>query len=921
MPQESFQSVAHYKIIQSLGEGGMGEVYLAQDTRLERTVALKILPIEASKDPQAMRRFLQEAKVASRLSHPNICVIHEVGKTETDERPFIAMEYIEGHSLEDLINSNSLELQDIIRIAIQVADALDEAHSKDVIHRDIKPSNVMLTKRGQVKVLDFGLAKITQSNEMSSNSKMETQAKTQPGILMGTVQYMSPEQALGKEIDARTDIFSFGVMLYQMSAGRLPFTGISTTETIDNILHAQPASIAESKENFPQELERIISKALRKKREERYQSAKEILVDLRNLSHEIDRSNVGSGFVYDSDRFASDSIAVAKAQTSQVGKATVSSAEYLISQIKSNRKTFLFASLLILFSLAGIAYGVYRFAFKKEMVVPFQKTELSRLTSIGNVSDAAISPKGDYIVYVVNDSEQQSLWIKHVPTNSTKQIIPPANVSYQGLDFSADGYYIYYNLWDKKSVGEIFRVPFLGGVSDKVIHDVLPFVKVSPDNKRIAFIRGYAKQGTSTLITANVDGTDERKVLNRNVETEGVSLFTWSPDGKAITVVTVSVGGDRVGFFGLAEISLDTGEERKISEHKWYGDIAGLAWLKDRSGLVLAASERQRETLQLWFVAYPNGEARQLTNDTNGYYGLSMSADSSSLIVMQGDVVSNIWITPVSDTKQSKKITSGKYEGFNLAWTPEGKILYVSGASGNMDIWKMNADGTDAKPLTNSPDADQLPCVSADGRYIIFVSARSGNPHIWRMDADGNNAVQITNGIAEYGLTCTSKNSTIVFSGVGKGTETVFKMSVEGGQPTVLADNKFIYNPAISPDGKWVAYSYWDTTSTPEKFGREALSLKDGKTAKQFELPQTAVGTTGRAELRWTHDSKAILFVDNSNGVSNLWALPIDGGRAKQITNFQSETIFSFDSSPDGKWIATARGVRTNDVFLIKDLK
>lgn len=283
--------IGHYQIISLLGKGGMGEVYQARDLKLDRTVALKILPVEVSADGERLRRFNHEAKAASALNHPNVAHIYEIG--EVNGLSYIAMEYVEGRTLVAKINGHPLGVNELVEIGSQIADAMDEAHSKGITHRDIKPANVMLNARGQVKVLDFGLAKIARPAQPIT-SDISTLAKTAPGVVLGTVPYMSPEQALGREVDHRSDIFSLGVVLYEMATGRLPFAGSSTSEILDRILHAQPEAIARFSYEAPAELERIVRKCLEKERERRYQSARELLVDLKNLKRERAKRASGS---------------------------------------------------------------------------------------------------------------------------------------------------------------------------------------------------------------------------------------------------------------------------------------------------------------------------------------------------------------------------------------------------------------------------------------------------------------------------------------------------------------------------------------------------------------------------------------------------------------------------------------------------
>jgi serine/threonine protein kinase len=309
------KTIGHYQIISLLGKGGMGEVYRARDTKLDRAVALKILPEEMSADGERMRRFSREAKAASALNHPNVAHVYEIGEAEGVN--FIAMEYVEGQTLAARINGHPLEVSEIVEIGSQIADALDEAHRKGITHRDLKPANVMLNERGQVKVLDFGLAKIARPTEQPVASDISTMARTASGVVMGTVPYMSPEQALGREVDHRSDVFSLGVALYEMITGRRPFEGATPSETIAAILRDEPPPLTVHLPDVPRELARIVGKALRKDREERYQSAKELIAELKMLS-----SGGQAG------------MQKAETGTNKMAARTTSSAEYVVGEIK-----------------------------------------------------------------------------------------------------------------------------------------------------------------------------------------------------------------------------------------------------------------------------------------------------------------------------------------------------------------------------------------------------------------------------------------------------------------------------------------------------------------------------------------------------------------------------------------------------------
>src|SRR3989440_6891994 len=351
MTLERGTKLGRYEIRSKIGEGGMGEVYLAHDTQLDRTVALKILSVEIARDQQRLYRFLQEARAASKLKSANVAHIYEIGEIEGHH--FIAMEYVEGEPLNKKMGGRPMEAAGIVKLGTQIARAVDEAHSKGITHRDIKPQNIIVTSDAEVKMLDFGLAKLSgvpSETDLTPESELATKVKTSPGIVMGTVNYMSPEQAMGRDVDLRTDIFSLGVVLYEMATGRVPFSGASLTETIDRIAHAQPEAIARFNYNLPAELEVITKKALRKNRDERYQSARDLLVDLRDLERELEfaarmehsvapstpESTPPSNSEQATEILASGQPSLITSETVAI-PTNVSSAEYLTQEIKRHK--------------------------------------------------------------------------------------------------------------------------------------------------------------------------------------------------------------------------------------------------------------------------------------------------------------------------------------------------------------------------------------------------------------------------------------------------------------------------------------------------------------------------------------------------------------------------------------------------------
>lgn len=929
--------LGRYEVRSQIGEGGMGEVYLARDTQLDREIAVKVLTAEVARDQQRLHRFLQEARAASALSHPNVAHIYEIG--EADGTHFIAMEYVEGQGLDKKIGARPLAVNDILEIAIQVADALDEAHGKGITHRDIKSSNIMIAARGRVKVLDFGLAKLTSpvgAGDLTSDSQLATRVKTSPGIVMGTVNYMSPEQAMGREVDYRTDVFSFGVVLYEMATGRLPFTGETITETIDRISHNQPEAIARFNYSVPAELEVIIKKALRKDRDERYQTIHDVLVDLKDLKRELDmaagleRSTPPSspGTEIPSQTGLPSVVGVTGSRPMPTNPVPVthatSSAEYVAGEIKRHKSAAIMIVVLVVLLAAAIGvsligFGIYKYfaqrsAPKKTNLGVSSNMKITRLTTNGKTENAAISPDGKTVVYVLRDGGQRSLWIRQVAINSNVQIVPPAETNFGRQTFSPDGNYVYYQAQDKANpTGALFQVPVLGGTPRKILANIQSAITFSPDGSRIAFLRNdNAATGEDQLIVANADGTNERKLATR----KGDRFFSyggpgWSPDGKII----VSAAGAYAGGFHLTIVAVDaeTGEQKEITSKK-FTDTGRISWLADGSGMLVNAQEQGANQSQIWLLSYPGGDAHPITHDLNDYGGTSLTADSRSLVTVQFDFTSNLWIAPVNDMSHGKQITSGKLDGDRgVAWTPDGKIVYTSFASGNLDLWIMNADGTNQKQLTTGPQQDDSPKVSPDGRHIVFDSERGGLPSIWRMDIDGGNLKQVTTQ-EDYAMDISPDGRWIVFVSWRTGRETLWKVGIDGGDAVQISD-LFITTAAISPDGKSLACWYQDEKpNSPRRL--IILPFEGGAPTKIFDLPSTAGG-----HPEWSTDGNAITVYDGRRGTSNLWSQPLDGGPMKQLTDFKPDGLFARASSSDGKTIALARGTVTSNVILISDFR
>jgi eukaryotic-like serine/threonine-protein kinase len=945
------REINHYKVLEALGSGGMGEVYLAQDTRLGRKIALKLLPASFTNDAERLQRFQQEARAASALNHPNILTIHEIG--EEQGRPYIATELIEGETLRERIaEAWYLDSDSALDIIMQVASALVAAHEVGIIHRDIKPENIMLRPDGYVKVLDFGLAKLAGRKAARSDPEAPTRlhGNTSPGMVMGTVNYMSPEQARGLPVDERTDIWSLGVVLYEMLSGQPPFRGLTQTDVTVAILEREPVPLSTVSENVPAELDWIVKKALRKDREERYQTIKELLGDLRGVKQELEfeaklertttQGKTGGGAEAPLQRSASATTNRSAAiSTDEIRETQLSHASVVASQPKSRRRLVMAALSIVVLAVAGFAF--YKFFLQSKRVALFQAANITRLTNHGKATHAAISPDGKYFVYVLSDAGKQSLWLRQISAANDTQIIPPAPLGYFGITFSRDGTELYYVV-KQNDPGTLYRMPVLGGTPVKLLEKIDCPISFSPDGKRMAFVRGdYPNRGESGLFTANTDGSDIRQIAARKLPELFVPIFftgpSWSPDGRLIAAAVTNVKSEgRVIAFGAED-----GREQILTKETWPG-LSRVEWLPDMSGLLMIAREQSSVVPQIWQLSYPDGEMRKVTNDLSVYRALSLTADASRLLTIQTSGFINMWIVEGADAERAVKVPLGGQGqpgeplsavqlpvgnlGFlggneSISWTPDGRIVFISGSGKQGDIWIMKSDGSNRKQLTTTVNEvnHHTPEVSPDGRYIVFTSSRSGQRNVWRMNIDGSNPQRLTHSPQDFWPTVSPDNQWVIYTSLSSGRPTIWKVPLGGGSPVELA-NREASNPVVSPDGKLIAYLYTEAAAPDAPPNRIAvIPFEGGEPVKTFEIPAGLGGA--RTILRWSKDGRSLVYTAIANNVSNIWSQPVDGGQPLQLTNFTEHIITAFDWSRDNRQLAVARGLLIRDAVLIGNSK
>jgi Tol biopolymer transport system component/tRNA A-37 threonylcarbamoyl transferase component Bud32 len=870
----------------------MGTVWLAEDINLQRRVALKFLSENLAGNPQALERFKLEARAASSLNHPNICTIYEVG--EADGEYFIAMEFIEGEPLDRYLERRRLELQELLDIAIQIADALDAAHSNGIVHRDIKPANILITRRGQAKILDFGLAKLVAERraterQVYAGATMSAMPEhlTSPGSAVGTTAFMSPEQARGKELDARTDLFSFGALLYQMATGRLPFEGETTAVIFDGILNHDPVPPVQINPELPPKLDEIIRTALEKDCDLRYQSAAEMRAELKRL-----KRDTSSGRVY-----LPSSAGTAAAGSSAV---RVQPASGTVAAAPSRRRKLLIGIVsAVAIAAAGIATYLW---LSRPHGFNLQNMKITQVTTSGNADAVALSPDRRYIVYALHDGAQESLWVQQLATGSNVQVLAPDQVHFVAVSFTPDGNYILFVRSGKTSTNlrYLYRMPVLGGAQTQLIQDIDSAPAFSPDGQQIAFVRGIPNPGGNQILIANADGSGEHVLVERRGFNPGFPTVSWSADGKTVVFVSPEVQNNASQYV-LYTASVQTGELREL--HSFSLEARAVAWLPDGHGVLVVARDPQNGRAQVWFVSYPRGEVSRFTNDLTDYQlcCLEITRDGDSLVVLQNTTLSDVWMAK-GDGSDAKQITSGEPLGLALTWL--GSKLAVGASPGRW--FTMNPDGSDMAPIgrDRGPIAAMQPC----GNYLLFITWSGKGFDLWRSDMDGTHPVKL--GPLPFGGVppCDSDGKSVLLT---NGSAMPLRIPLDGSAP-IQTDLPRGFG-GFSPDGKLMIYGSEKIVNGNIESKMMIAPAGGGAPLYSFDTPY------GMQNPQFTPDSKAIAFLLTRNRATNIWEQPFSGGDLVQITKFTNGDMFAYAWSKDGKQLAFSRGQRKSDVVMMSN--
>ncbi|HSY67371.1 MAG TPA: protein kinase [Edaphobacter sp.] len=891
--------LGHYKIVRRLGQGGMGVVYEAVDQKLGRHVAVKLLanaadaPANRDGDP-ALERFWREARAVSSLNHPGICIIHELDETATP--PFLVLELLEGSSLEKLYRGHAMPYPKLVAMGIQLADALDAAHRKGILHRDIKPANIFITSSGQAKLLDFGLAKLDEAR-VGYDASTAVVPLTDSGAAVGTVAYMSPEQARGDPLDLRSDLFSLGVVLYEMATGRHPFSGSTTAVVFDRILNHPPPPAISLNAELPAEFENILDKTLEKDRELRCQSAAELRADLKRLQRKSSSGNVATAAV--------PAASSQQIQTSQNPQESNASGIAAPAAGQRRRPTVALAMLVVL----GIAGFVgWRFWPRPR---PFAAVSVEQITNIGSIEKIALSADARFLAEVKNDKGQRTLWVRNTATNTETQVLGAFGNGYLGLTFSPDGNHLYFTRLspENEMANDLYVMPVFGGTPRQLIFNVDSPVSFEPNGNRVTYLRWSPERNDKFAeihIADKDDGNDQ--VLYSTAEKALAPV--WSPDGRRIAWLQAEAGTTRIGLKVIEISSKRVTTVAPPAGISWVDPglaYTTLAWMPDSLHLLTLYYKQHSDRAQIGVITAASGEFHSVTNDVNSYSELALSGSGRTLATVLTNVDSSIAFygpdggEPISTLPL--RITPNA-----IAWAMEDRLLYIvqGWSMGTIERGTGSVQSFDTGEISPGDSIAFCP----DG-HILFTGFPKGGsePRLFRMKADGGEIAQLTNSGFARSPSCSADSQKAYYSVGSNVNVALWSVPVSGGTPKQLIPAVNYVEAVVSHDGIQAALF----ALRQEKICAIITDLGSGRMQAPFFISQSANFS------RFSPDDRAIVSDALRSGGTTLLYQPLDGSTPHVLFNPAPETINDFDWSPSAKQLAVARLKSSSDVVLIID--